>query len=389
MKWLVGVLVMCATASAQRIEIPAGFTKRSGGGDEYKKLARAVKVQVYAAGDVELTTILLELAPAAKTTAAIDQFDRDLVAKTTVGNHVSDTRSFDRDPVLAEAFDQTAKDRIYHRKLYAIDAKGLGHLWWTVCKGPATAIGVCEEAQRTMRLDVVNTLPAPPAAKPAPQPIGTPLHPDGQPWSFQLPFGFEEVPGAGEEQAKQLRLQPAMRSVDVRAYKSDKPKAVISMMNAVVAMGDDLSWENLEKLDHGAVDAFGDQTNHSAHLTRRERAGDYLISEAAGDAPQGLHVEVRTIYGADSNHDVHWFTMQCWASAADLAACRGALQSMQLVIPDVATPTSQPTRSAAYRAGEVVGGILVILIVASIPIGIAVWIFRRDRRDRRRRRAPL
>ena len=167
MRWVLAAVVVAwsALASAQTVAIPEHFAKSSGG-DAYKALARKgdkIDVQTYRDGDAELATIAWQWKSEAPSRSGVAIFEHDLAQRARLegAREVSNTVMFDQDPMQAEVFDMLGAQRIYHRRLYAVDAKNVVHLWWTVCTASATAIGECEQAQRTMKLEVAHAVALP------------------------------------------------------------------------------------------------------------------------------------------------------------------------------------------------------------------------------------
>src|SRR4051812_3837948 len=112
MRWVLAAVVVAwsATAAAQSIAGPTSFAEQAGGDADFKALASpgdSVEVKNYRGGDVELTTVSWLFKPEAETRAALAQFEHTLAARTIPvgGKQVSDAIVFDRDPMLAEAFD--------------------------------------------------------------------------------------------------------------------------------------------------------------------------------------------------------------------------------------------------------------------------------------------
>lgn len=375
MRWALAAFVVAwsAIASAQSIAVPTSFAKEAGGDADFEALASpgdSVEVQNYRAGDVELTTVRWRFKPEAETRAALAQFERALAARTIPigGKQVSDTVVFDRDPMLAEAFDAKGAQRIYHRRLYVVDAKGRAHLWWTICTGTATAIGPCEQAQRTMKLDVAHVTTLPALAPPPPPPPVTAPQPaePARPWNIVIPPGYVRDPGSLDEGMKTLRTQHGVFRADGELYRSPDSTVRLLIVTATLSTTSETARSTIDELDHG----IGDGPSPVV-------VGNNLVSEKLDDAKQ-----TRTLYAIDAVGMTQLFSATCIGSRASRGDCVAALGTMSFAIPGQVSPeTTSPPRSKAYMIGRILGG----TVIPSIAIGLALWLFGRRKRERRRR----
>jgi hypothetical protein len=377
MRWVfAAVVAVCsATASAQSIAVPAGFVKQAGGDADFKTLASpgdSIEVQAYRGGDVELTTVHWLFKPEAESRAALAQFERALAARTIPpgGKQVSDAVVFDRDPMLAEAFEVNETQRIYHRRLYAVDANGRAHLWWTICTGTASSIGPCEQAQRTMKLDVPHaaTMPAfPPPSRPLPVPASPPAEP-ARPWSIVVPQGYVRSPTSLDKGLKTLRAQPGVFRADAELYDSPDASIRLVLATAMLTTSSETARSTIDEFDHELGDGPAPVT-----------IDNNLVSEKIDDVKQ-----TRTVYAIDEQGMTQVFSASCVGARGSRSDCVAALATMRLAIPGEVSPEmTSPPRSEAYRIGRVLGG----MVVPSIGIGLALrWLGRRKRERLRRGR---
>ena len=200
------------------------------------------------------------------------------------------------------------------------------------------------------------------------------------PWSFELPAGYTEQPGAGEADLERLRKVPRTVSVDAQVYLSPDGNVRLTRMTWLSKFDVAPTRGGLESLDKGVASGGG---KHGTIVTEsRQLVGDQLVGEQVIDVG-ALRVDMRRIFAADTEHVVHMFTVVCAGPAAQLAGCERAQQSMQLVLPNQASLSGEQAargsshrgKSTAYLVGQMVGGLLVA--------AVALWlVFRASKRKR-------
>jgi hypothetical protein len=179
------------------------------------------------------------------------------------------------------------------------------------------------------------------------------------PWSFELPAGYTEHPDSAGWKSDQLGEQPNTVSIDGQVFQSPDDQVRLTRMT--------LGFELAAK-DRGRT-----------HVSiSREFRGDQLVSEQV-DEVEGLRVQKRRIYAADSSGIVHVFSITCAGPANQLADCVKAQQTMVLMLPNqapldmtVVTPKQKPARTALIV--QILGGVLVLVLV--------IWYVVRRRRER-------
>jgi hypothetical protein len=383
---VVGLVALAsATAAAQTFELPAGFHERAGGAElrVLAKPADSIVVQDYAAGDVELTTVKwtfhLDLAV---TRRSVADFERSLLTRTTPADvkPVSQTIELERDPILAESFDTAAGLRIYHRRLYAVDAKGRVHLWWLICRGTATAIGPCEQAQRTMKLELAGgvtlpALPPPPAAPPtpsrgefkAPEPVVDPYRPG----TVDVPAGYHEVQSSAlDDMESKMRMFGRVDEVASRMFVS--PDNAVKLVQVTFRMAADAGAPRalVREIDSGLTNEVG-----APRVIDNE-----VVSEIRDD-----HLERRTLYAADANDRVYTFSVACFGPIAARAECVRQLATMRLRVRDQLAATD-PAWDLDHH-GSALGQLLRVLLVVVVPLAAILWIAKNRNRRRRSRAA--
>jgi hypothetical protein len=95
---------------------------------------------------------------------ALEKVDRELEAGIAEEmfqgvKHVSTSRRFVGDQLVAQSTDELGEAQFRVRRLYSVDAFGFVHLFAIVCAGPTDQLGYCDKAQRTMKLAVPYQLP--------------------------------------------------------------------------------------------------------------------------------------------------------------------------------------------------------------------------------------
>jgi hypothetical protein len=182
MRAVVFALVLCTAAAAHAapwsFNLPAGYTEIPGGSDAHVEKLRAVPgtvsadAQVYTSADgaVKLTRVtwLLKLdGPASR--AELENMDRNTAKGSSkrATKHISESRSFNGDQLVAEQVDEVQNIRVHQRRIYAVDTSQVAHVLTVGCAGPADQLAECVKAQQSMvlmlpnqaSLDVVVTKP--------------------------------------------------------------------------------------------------------------------------------------------------------------------------------------------------------------------------------------
>jgi len=120
-----------------------------------------VDAQVYtsADNDVQLTRMTWLFKPDDPPNRfTLEMIDRGVVAGASeeASKHVSASRHFEGDMLVGESRDETGGLVMVQRKLYAVDATGVVHLFITICAGEAGKLAACEKAQQSMQLTLPN-----------------------------------------------------------------------------------------------------------------------------------------------------------------------------------------------------------------------------------------
>lgn len=193
------------------------------------------------------------------------------------------------------------------------------------------------------------------------------------PWSFELPEGYTEQPGAADAQIEALRKQPFTVSLDAQLYLSPDSNVQLTRMTWLMKLNAAPSRASVVNLDRGVVKGAAAQATHHVSDTRHW-IGDQLVAESIDDK-DGYLVAHRRLYSADSQGIVHILTVICAGPIGQLGDCERAQQTMQLALPDQAPlPNDSPKRETdlAYLAGQITGGLLVAALV--------IWLVRRRNR---------
>lgn len=198
---------------------------------------------------------------------------------------------------------------------------------------------------------------------------------DAAPWSFELPEGYTEQPGAASAELATLRNVPRTVSVDAQVYTSADGSVRLTRLTWLARFDVAPNRRALESLERGiAVGNARSANRQVSHET--EFAGDQLVAEQVLELER-MRVTMRRIYAADTENVVHVFTVICAGPVEQLGDCERAQRSMQLILPNAAPlaearPRADAGTNVAYVIGFVVGGVLML--------GVAVWLVRRRRR---------
>lgn len=195
------------------------------------------------------------------------------------------------------------------------------------------------------------------------------------PWSFELPEGYTEQPGAANAEIAQLRDVPRTVSVDAQVYTSADGSVRLTRLTWLSQFDVAPNQRALESLERsiavGNTRGANRQVSHEAQLV-----GDQLVADQVLELER-MRVHMRRIYAADTANVVHMFTVICAGPAEQLADCERAQQSMQLILPNQAPLGAAPPRddgapNIALVAGSVLGGFLMLCAAA--------WLLRRRRK---------
>ena len=395
MRWVLAAFVVAwaSVASAQTMTIPAGFAKAAGG-DAYQALAQPgdkIAVQAYRAGEAELVTVAWQWKSDLPTRAGLARFDHDLVGRSRPdgAKEVSNTPMLDRDPMQVEVFDMLAGQRVYHRRLYAVDAKNVVHLWWTVCTAPATAIEPCEQAQRTMKLEISHAVALPAGASPpAPrQPPPPALPVSTEPWRMAIPAGYVETPN--EAVSANTNMAKAMFGpAEMESHVFVSPAAA-RLLQTVMRMdaGDESPETAVANMDAGLADGLARSlTPGRAKKFRPERPALPAIGGNVVGSESTEEFDRRTLYALDQHHQIYLFNAVCLGPRAERADCVAALATMQLAPPNQVTAPSAEWGRAPQDSSLV--QLVRVLLVVVAPLAALIWIAKNRQRMRRRVREP-
>lgn len=198
------------------------------------------------------------------------------------------------------------------------------------------------------------------------------------PWSFNLPAGYTELPGAGEAHVAKLRDIPGMVSADAQVYAAADGAVQLTRITLRLQRDEAPSRDTVESLDRGAVEGTAKQVTKRISATRQLH-GDQLVAEQI-DEIDGKRVHQRRLYAADTSNAVHVFNVICAGPEDQLAACEKAQQSMVLMLPNQAsldvrvTKPDQDTKQLEFLLGQITGGVLVLALV--------IWYVARRRKQR-------
>jgi hypothetical protein len=166
---IIALVLWAASAHAApwSIEVPPGYTERPGAADDRLAELRAqpdivsIDAQVYLSADqtVQLTRMTWQLRMDEKPTrGALVKLDHGIVqgAAGQASKHISDSRRFVGDQLVAASADEIGANRAEVRRLYSVDSSGIVHILMVICAGPADQLGPCRTTQRSMRLVIPN-----------------------------------------------------------------------------------------------------------------------------------------------------------------------------------------------------------------------------------------
>jgi hypothetical protein len=172
MRGLVAVWLVCFSAAAyaeSSFDVPPGYVEQPAPLDPARaeQLARpksVVRAETTAylspEGDSALVRIRFSFLPEEQLShAALERQDDQLMREMTEMMErdvvrVSATRRFNDDLYIAESVHARGDMQLRQRRLYAVDASGVVHLFAIMCAGPSDRLGLCEQSQQTMTLTV-------------------------------------------------------------------------------------------------------------------------------------------------------------------------------------------------------------------------------------------
>ncbi len=416
------IFIMCAatTASAEpwSFDMPAGFKEKPGVKDPFVDQARkaegtvGVDAKIYVKGDARLVRLLWRFKPSEPATRSmLDKLDKELVAKSPyAANRVSAVRVWYGEQMVFDGFEMTEplekldafptaeampkprmdtdpkhdRTRVYHRRFYAADRSGVVHVFWTICSGPADQIGTCEQAQQTMRLALLDEAPLPQGEAIAPPP----LPPDvPQPWSFVLPKGYTEIPGATAALNEKLK-RDGFFPAGTKAYRSPAGDVELIGSTTFTHAGFAPTRADLDRVV--AVLLRGTKVPGFTHVSHTQSFayGSLVLDQV--DIAEGITVHQRHLIGMDESKLFWVFAITCLGRAEVLRDCEAAQDSMLLQpenqidiakLPEPVAPTKR-RGVGTWSFSNVLGAASVVALI----VGLGAWIYQSARRGGRRRR---
>jgi hypothetical protein len=171
------VLLCCAIGTAQAetsFDIPPGYVERPGVPGAALDEMRATRAATLSGDMTELASPDGEVSLVRMrwtfwlgeelSRAALEKVDQELEASIAEEmfsgvKHVSTSRRFVDDQLVALSADELGEAQFRVRRLYSVDALGFVHLFAIVCAGPTDQLGYCDKAQRSMKQTVAYQLP--------------------------------------------------------------------------------------------------------------------------------------------------------------------------------------------------------------------------------------
>jgi hypothetical protein len=190
------------------------------------------------------------------------------------------------------------------------------------------------------------------------------------PWSFELPAGYTELPGAADAQIEGLRKTVRTVSADAQMYVSSDGRVRLTRMTWLSKFDVAPTRGGLEKMDREL--SAGNGKAGSIVSESRELVGEQLLGEQVIDIGQ-LRADMRRLYAADRDHVVTMFTVICAGPKDALADCDRAQQTMRLELPNQASISGAvPDASKLPYVLGSIGGAAVL--------GVLLWLWWRRRR---------
>jgi len=196
------------------------------------------------------------------------------------------------------------------------------------------------------------------------------------PWSFELPAGYAEEPGATDDDVAALRSHAGTISADAQLFVSPDQQVVLVRLTWVSKVDGPISRELLVDLDRK-----GTHQSESVHLSdERHWVGEQLVAESV-ESIRGKRLRQRRLYSVDTSARIHVFAITCVGSVNQLAACEEAQQSMQLKLPNEAKVPATAKRSSGKSLIHIIGG----AAFAALVLGLIAWVVQSAKRGGRRR----
>ncbi len=194
------------------------------------------------------------------------------------------------------------------------------------------------------------------------------------PWSFELPEGYTEQPGAADAEIAQLRSVPRTVSADAQIYLSADGSVRLTRMTWLSRFDVPPTRGALESMERDI--AAGNARGANRVVSQDARfVGDQLVADQVLELER-RRVDMRRIYAADTENVVHMVAVICAGPADQLADCEKAQATMQLVLPNQAALGAKSTEERGAGLALVLvlcGSVLVVIVVA-------VWLVRRARK---------
>lgn len=168
MKTLVMLMVMCATAAASPwpAQVPDGWTEDAAlATAELAQLrslpqTRSIEATIFVspARDAQLTLMKWDLELDHTSKAAVKAFDGGMAkgAAEHATRHVTDERHVVGDQLHASSVDELDELRVQYERIYGVDKQGIVHMTSAICTGRVGALAACEDAQKTLTLQIAN-----------------------------------------------------------------------------------------------------------------------------------------------------------------------------------------------------------------------------------------
>ena len=168
MKTILLVCVWCAVASAEPwpVQVPDGWAEQKSLADAQLGKLKSVPGTVRGEGtiflspdgDAQLTILRWDLELGSTSKETVEQFDKGMTtgASEQATRHVSDDRHFVAQQMRASSVDEVKGLQVHQERVYGVDASGVIHLVSAICTAAPSALGPCEEVQRTLSLSLPN-----------------------------------------------------------------------------------------------------------------------------------------------------------------------------------------------------------------------------------------
>jgi hypothetical protein len=190
------------------------------------------------------------------------------------------------------------------------------------------------------------------------------------PWSFELPAGYTEVPGAADEQLARLRKVVRTVSADAQVYVSPDGRVRLTRMTWLSKFDVTPTRGGIEKMDREL--SAGNGKAGTIVSESRELVGEQLLGEQVVDIGE-LRADMRRLYAADREQVVTMFTVICAGAKDALGDCERAQQTMRLELPNQASISgAAPEASKLPYVLGALGGAAVL--------GVLIWLWWRRRR---------